>query len=662
MDGRRDDRDDRPARQRRRPGDHRDHAAQDIDEALLDRARRGSCRRDGRCSLHRPGPDLPRPGDVDASTTCCATTRAERPDAVCLDLPDEDATYTYARGARPLPSTSPAALYARGRRAGRPRASSWPPNSSQFVRTWWGTAVGGLVEVPINTNYEGEFLRHQLVRRPGPLRGHRRRAGRAVGRDRRARSRMIEKFWVIDTGGGTRDKAVDAAARERLGGRRLGGARARRHDRAADAAAAGPRRDLLHLRHDRPVQGRRDAASRSCTSSPRSSSRLTRLTPEDTYLTTTPLFHGNATFMAVYPVIVAGGRAVIRSKFSASRWIDHVRDSGVTVTNFVGVMMDFAWKQAPRDNDRGQPAALRLRRARRRARSSSSSRSATASRRSSTRSASPRPARRSCRRTACAGPPAQPGCQNAEWFDIRLVDPETDREVAGRRGRRARRAAGAPVDVQQRLLQHAGEDRRGLAEPVVPHRRRAAPRRGRLVLLRRPLQGRAASARREHQLLRGRAGPPRAPRRRRVRGHRRRRPTRRPARTRSSPSSSSPSRSTAEDVLAWCDGQDPGVRHPALPAHRRRAARRRRRRRSASRSCATTASPPTPTTAPSTADEPSEGTADGLHDRTRSTRTSARRSARSARRSRTSTGSSTTRTTSSRGTSTTRSPRAAGSA
>src|SRR5699024_11477846 len=35
-------------------------------------------------------------------------------------------------------------------------------NSSEFVRSWWGAAVGNFVQVPINTNYEGEFLRHQL--------------------------------------------------------------------------------------------------------------------------------------------------------------------------------------------------------------------------------------------------------------------------------------------------------------------------------------------------------------------------------------------------------------------------------------------------------------------------------------------------------------------
>ena len=112
---------------------------------------------------------------------------------------------------------------------------------------------------------------------------------------------------------------------------------------------------------------------------------LTRLTPR-TSTTTTPLFHGNATFMAVYLVIVAGGRAVIRRKFSASRWIDHVRDSCVTVTNFVGVMMDFAWKQAPRENDRDNRLRAVVWR-RPRAPSSTSSGSGTGSRRSSTRSA-----------------------------------------------------------------------------------------------------------------------------------------------------------------------------------------------------------------------------------------------------------------------------------
>src|SRR5207248_3184168 len=68
---------------------------------------------------------------------------------------------------------------------------------------------------------------------------------------------------------------------------------------------------------------------------------LTRLTRDDTYMTVTPLFHGNAQFMAAYPALIAGASLVVRPKFSASRWVDQVREAGVTVTNFLGVMMDF---------------------------------------------------------------------------------------------------------------------------------------------------------------------------------------------------------------------------------------------------------------------------------------------------------------------------------
>ncbi|MEK9999902.1 MAG: hypothetical protein VW623_07320, partial [Acidimicrobiaceae bacterium] len=42
---------------------------------------------------------------------------------------------------------------------------------------------------------------------------------------------------------------------------------------------------------------------------------------------------------------------MMQERFSASRWSDQIRESGATVTNFVGVMMDFAWQQAPRPDD-----------------------------------------------------------------------------------------------------------------------------------------------------------------------------------------------------------------------------------------------------------------------------------------------------------------------
>ena len=51
---------------------------------------------------------------------------------------------------------------------------------------------------------------------------------------------------------------------------------------------------------------------------------LTRLTPDDVYLTTTPLFHGNAQFMAVYP----------RSSLEAAPWCvrSSARAAGSTIS------------------------------------------------------------------------------------------------------------------------------------------------------------------------------------------------------------------------------------------------------------------------------------------------------------------------------------------
>ena len=80
------------------------------------------------------------------------------------------------------------------------------------------------------------------------------------------------------------------------------------------------------------------------------------------------------------------------------------------------------------------------------------------------------------------------------------------REVPARRGRRARRAHRRAVDAERRLLPAAREDRGGVAQRMVPHRRRLHLRRRRQLLLRRPHQGRHPAPGREHLVVRG-GGP-----------------------------------------------------------------------------------------------------------------------------------------------------------
>ena len=76
-----------------------------------------------------------------------------------------------------------------------------------------------------------------------------------------------------------------------------------------------------------------------------------RLTAEDTYYICMPLFHANAMLMQLYGCLIAGCKAVIVPSFSASRWLDDIRRHGVTVTNTLGVMTEFIYRQPERPED-----------------------------------------------------------------------------------------------------------------------------------------------------------------------------------------------------------------------------------------------------------------------------------------------------------------------
>lgn len=437
---------------------------------------------------------------------------ATRPEATFLKMPEEQREWTYSEILAAAERVA-GAFDAAGAQPGD-RVIVMAANSSEFVRTWFATGVGGTVEVCVNTDYEGEFLRHQVATVQARF---------AVIDDAFAErfcavaeaAGGIEKFWVIDRGRGA--EAIEAL---------------RRRGWDAEDWEALEKGPVAELHPPKPE----DLGAIFFTSGTTGPSKgvampqsqlyffaqivvsLTRLTAEDTYLTTTPLFHGNAQFMAVYPALVAGGSAVVRSKFSASRWIDHVRESGVTVTNFVGVMMDFAFQQPARAEDADNQ--LRCIYA---APTASSIKDAFAERFGVeafvdafglTETCAPILSPYGVERPAGAA-----GLQAADWFDI-PGGPGDRSGSAHRAGRRTRRAPEAAVDVQPRLLQHAGEDRRGVAQPLVPHRRRVAQGRAGLVLLRRPVQGRPAAARREHQLPRDRTGRARPPRGARMRRHR----------------------------------------------------------------------------------------------------------------------------------------------
>ncbi|MDC1356906.1 AMP-binding protein [Pseudomonadota bacterium] len=65
-----------------------------------------------------------------------------------------------------------------------------------------------------------------------------------------------------------------------------------------------------------------------------------------------PLFHANGLFMQLLACIMVGSKAVIKSRFSASNWLNDIRKYNVTHTNMLGAIAAFITAQPPSENDK----------------------------------------------------------------------------------------------------------------------------------------------------------------------------------------------------------------------------------------------------------------------------------------------------------------------
>ena len=341
-----------------------------------------------------------------------------------LDVPGEGLALTYSEVLGRAEAIA-SGLLAHGASVGD-RVLLMAPNRSEVILAWFGSALAGMVEVPINTAYAGAFLEHQ-VRTTAPTVAviAAEYAERFTDGDDAYGS--IDRFYVLD-GGAASERAVALL--------RPAGFEARTWEELTDHPAA----DLL------PEVATHDLASIFFTSGTTGLSKgvmmphahmtffadecvsLTRLTDRDTYMCVGPLFHGNAQFLAAYPALIAGARFVLREKFSASRWVDQLRESRATVTNFVGVMMDWTYKQPERRDDAVNELRCILA-----APTASSILDALRVRFGVeafvevfglTETAAPFLSPYGQER-----PPGAAGLLASRFFEVRLVDPETDREV-----------------------------------------------------------------------------------------------------------------------------------------------------------------------------------------------------------------------------------------
>lgn len=232
-------------------------------------------------------------------------------------------------------------LISRGFQVGD-RLMIYMDNRYEYIHAWFGATRAGAVEVPTNTGYFGDFLKHALnVTKP---------RGVVVG------SNYVSRF--VDVAAGVKELnlrffVVSDQVEKDVASLKAAGYEAESFDVLLNAKPAE------HL----PAQERWNLGAIIFTSGTTGPSKgvmmsnaqfyfasdqcvsQTRLTENDVYMTANPLFHGNAQFLTTYPSLIAGASMVLYEKFSPTRFAQRVAESGATVTNFVGVMMDWVAKQ-----------------------------------------------------------------------------------------------------------------------------------------------------------------------------------------------------------------------------------------------------------------------------------------------------------------------------
>jgi crotonobetaine/carnitine-CoA ligase len=364
------------------------------------------------------------PSRLDWSSPTVLRERVRRhPEKTYLEVPWANESYTYAETLDTAERVG-SGMLAAGATLGD-RVLIMIPNCSAYIFAWLGSSISGLVEVPINTAYRGAFLAHQVSTTTPSIAVI---SPEYVERihDVSESFETVKHFFLVGDDDEI-EKALPAL-----------------HEMNKSASSW---KDLLSSEKvPLPNVKHSDLGSIFFTSGTTGLSKgvmmphahmylfadetvsLTRLTENDVYMSCGPLFHGNSQFLAAYPALIAGSRYVLQERFSASEWINQIRSCKATVTNFIGVMMDFVWQQEPTPEDADNDLRCIF------AAPTASSILEEYKHRFGieafvevfglTETCMPILTPYGIDRPAGAA-----GLLNKEWFDIRLVDPETDEEV-----------------------------------------------------------------------------------------------------------------------------------------------------------------------------------------------------------------------------------------
>ncbi|MCC6217851.1 MAG: AMP-binding protein [Polyangiaceae bacterium] len=211
---------------------------------------------------------------------------------------------------------------------GAPRVAALLRNHPEFLDLYGGAALSGTVVCGINTGLGGDVLRRVLDASRATSLVVDRQGAEAV-EPLLGQLTHLRREDVLEIGAGRSfQAAVDEAAR--------------RHGAAADDPPEVPGLDLSSPFAVIYTSGTTGLPKGIVNSHKKLRgigmfvAGMVGLRPEDVGYLSMPLFHSNALFLGWFPALQAGASVAMREKFSASGFLDDVRERGITYWNFVG--------------------------------------------------------------------------------------------------------------------------------------------------------------------------------------------------------------------------------------------------------------------------------------------------------------------------------------
>jgi len=262
----------------------------------------------------------------------------ELSDKPFLSFAVDDASVTYAE-ADELSDRLAAGLAARGVSRGD-RVAVMMGNRLEFVLTWFALNKLGAFHAPINTDYRGDFLEHLVNIAGAKLMVIEHRFLDTVLASE-ARMPVLEELIVV---GGEAPTSM---------GRLSAGPFASVPSAEEPPDIVITPADTYAVLFTSGTTGRSKGALMPYAHGHllnEHNLELLDLDSESVYISELPLFHINA-HMTVYGSLIVGASARMEERFSASRWLDRLRNSGATHSSMLGVMVDFVLRQAPTERD-----------------------------------------------------------------------------------------------------------------------------------------------------------------------------------------------------------------------------------------------------------------------------------------------------------------------